>query len=191
MSSYEMVAKGQLQKFVLMSFSFHFIHISAIVYFWQFLSLLLGLHPSKTKLELQKHLTTLNSQEQASVFEEVKVSFSVKNQNDSNFFCELFSGFIPWTINHLVLYFLHRYFWCVFLSWNLLIFLIFILLMCYLLTGRTACAFFVGRGRNLCFENPQLWEWPKQITVTFPDQKMSCIKVNQALNTRWTNLKKS
>uniref|UniRef100_A0A669PKP5 TBC1 domain family member 1 n=1 Tax=Phasianus colchicus TaxID=9054 RepID=A0A669PKP5_PHACC len=33
-----------------------------------------GLHPSKTKLELQKHLTTLNSQEQASVFEEVKTS---------------------------------------------------------------------------------------------------------------------
>ncbi|XP_068799308.1 TBC1 domain family member 1 isoform X11 [Struthio camelus] len=31
-----------------------------------------GLHPSKTKLELQKHLTTLSSQEQASVFEEVK-----------------------------------------------------------------------------------------------------------------------
>lgn len=31
-----------------------------------------GLHPSKTKLEMQKHLTTLNSQEQASVFEEVK-----------------------------------------------------------------------------------------------------------------------
>ncbi|XP_051472330.1 TBC1 domain family member 1 isoform X5 [Apus apus] len=31
-----------------------------------------GLHPSKTKLELQKHLTTLNNQEQASVFEEVK-----------------------------------------------------------------------------------------------------------------------
>ncbi|NXK54668.1 TBCD1 protein, partial [Chauna torquata] len=31
-----------------------------------------GLHPSKTKLELQKHLTTLNGQEQASVFEEVK-----------------------------------------------------------------------------------------------------------------------
>ncbi|NXE06241.1 TBCD1 protein, partial [Lophotis ruficrista] len=31
-----------------------------------------GLHPSKTKLELQKHLTTLNSQEQASIFEEVK-----------------------------------------------------------------------------------------------------------------------
>ncbi|XP_010218486.1 PREDICTED: TBC1 domain family member 1 isoform X1 [Tinamus guttatus] len=31
-----------------------------------------GLHPSKTKLELQKHLTTLNTQEQASVFEEVK-----------------------------------------------------------------------------------------------------------------------
>ncbi|XP_074760746.1 TBC1 domain family member 1 isoform X4 [Athene noctua] len=31
-----------------------------------------GLHPSKTKLELQKHLTTLNDQEQASVFEEVK-----------------------------------------------------------------------------------------------------------------------
>uniref|UniRef100_A0A8B9IW31 TBC1 domain family member 1 n=1 Tax=Amazona collaria TaxID=241587 RepID=A0A8B9IW31_9PSIT len=33
-----------------------------------------GLHPSKTKLELQKHLTTLNNQEQASVFEEVKTS---------------------------------------------------------------------------------------------------------------------
>nr|XP_009933823.1 PREDICTED: TBC1 domain family member 1 isoform X4 [Opisthocomus hoazin] len=31
-----------------------------------------GLHPSRTKLELQKHLTTLNNQEQASVFEEVK-----------------------------------------------------------------------------------------------------------------------
>ncbi|XP_010176147.1 TBC1 domain family member 1 [Antrostomus carolinensis] len=31
-----------------------------------------GLHPSKTKLELQKHLTTLNNQEQASIFEEVK-----------------------------------------------------------------------------------------------------------------------
>ncbi|XP_010008206.1 PREDICTED: TBC1 domain family member 1 [Nestor notabilis] len=31
-----------------------------------------GLHPSKTKLELQKHLTTLSNQEQASVFEEVK-----------------------------------------------------------------------------------------------------------------------
>ncbi|NXU14478.1 TBCD1 protein, partial [Pardalotus punctatus] len=31
-----------------------------------------GLHPSKTKLELQKHLTTLSNQEQASVFEEVQ-----------------------------------------------------------------------------------------------------------------------
>ncbi|XP_077157785.1 TBC1 domain family member 1-like isoform X6 [Paroedura picta] len=31
-----------------------------------------GLHPSKTKLELQKHLTTLNNQEQVSVFEEVQ-----------------------------------------------------------------------------------------------------------------------
>ncbi|XP_041314548.1 TBC1 domain family member 1 isoform X2 [Pyrgilauda ruficollis] len=31
-----------------------------------------GLHPSKTKLELQKHLTTLNNEEQASVFEEVQ-----------------------------------------------------------------------------------------------------------------------
>ncbi|NWT67986.1 TBCD1 protein, partial [Prunella himalayana] len=31
-----------------------------------------GLHPSKTKLELQKHITTLNNQEQASVFEEVQ-----------------------------------------------------------------------------------------------------------------------
>ncbi|KFQ21994.1 TBC1 domain family member 1, partial [Mesitornis unicolor] len=31
-----------------------------------------GLHPSKIKLELQKHLTTLSNQEQASVFEEVK-----------------------------------------------------------------------------------------------------------------------
>lgn len=39
-----------------------------------FVFLLIGLHPSKTKLELQKHLTTLNNQEQASVFEEVKVS---------------------------------------------------------------------------------------------------------------------
>ncbi|KAM4710444.1 TBC1 domain family member 1 isoform 2-T2 [Discoglossus pictus] len=31
-----------------------------------------GLPPSKTKLELQKHLTTLNNQEQAAVFEEVQ-----------------------------------------------------------------------------------------------------------------------
>ncbi|XP_073198391.1 TBC1 domain family member 1 isoform X2 [Lepidochelys kempii] len=31
-----------------------------------------GLHPSKTKLELQKHLTTLNNQEQASLFEQVQ-----------------------------------------------------------------------------------------------------------------------
>ncbi|XP_053260032.1 TBC1 domain family member 1 isoform X3 [Podarcis raffonei] len=31
-----------------------------------------GLHPSKTKLEIQKHLTTLNNQEQASVFEEIQ-----------------------------------------------------------------------------------------------------------------------
>ncbi|XP_026531095.1 TBC1 domain family member 1 isoform X1 [Notechis scutatus] len=31
-----------------------------------------GMHPSKTKLELQKHLTALNNQEQASIFEEVQ-----------------------------------------------------------------------------------------------------------------------
>ncbi|XP_053109907.1 TBC1 domain family member 1 isoform X3 [Hemicordylus capensis] len=31
-----------------------------------------GLHPSKIKLELQKHLTVLNNQEQASIFEEVQ-----------------------------------------------------------------------------------------------------------------------
>nr|XP_014432231.1 TBC1 domain family member 1 isoform X5 [Pelodiscus sinensis] len=31
-----------------------------------------GLHPSKTKLELQKHLTLLNNQEQASVFEQIQ-----------------------------------------------------------------------------------------------------------------------
>nr|XP_008168181.1 TBC1 domain family member 1 isoform X2 [Chrysemys picta bellii] len=31
-----------------------------------------GLHPSKTKLELQKHLTTLNNQEQAALFEQVQ-----------------------------------------------------------------------------------------------------------------------
>uniref|UniRef100_A0A8D2JFN6 TBC1 domain family member 1 n=1 Tax=Varanus komodoensis TaxID=61221 RepID=A0A8D2JFN6_VARKO len=31
-----------------------------------------GMHPSKTKLELQKHLTTLNNQEQAAIFEEVQ-----------------------------------------------------------------------------------------------------------------------
>ncbi|XP_069058214.1 TBC1 domain family member 1 isoform X5 [Pleurodeles waltl] len=31
-----------------------------------------GLHPAKTRLELQKHLTMLNNQEQASVFEEVQ-----------------------------------------------------------------------------------------------------------------------
>ncbi|XP_032080531.1 TBC1 domain family member 1 isoform X1 [Thamnophis elegans] len=31
-----------------------------------------GVHPSKTKLELQKHLTALNNQEQAAIFEEVQ-----------------------------------------------------------------------------------------------------------------------
>ncbi|KAM6076213.1 TBC1 domain family member 1 isoform 5-T5 [Chlamydotis macqueenii] len=42
-----------------------------------------GLHPSKTKLELQKHLTTLNSQEQASIFEEVK-KLRPKNDQKEN-----------------------------------------------------------------------------------------------------------
>lgn len=32
-----------------------------------------GLHPSKTKLELQRHLATLDNQEQASVFENTMV----------------------------------------------------------------------------------------------------------------------
>ncbi|XP_010127809.1 PREDICTED: TBC1 domain family member 1-like, partial [Chlamydotis macqueenii] len=41
------------------------------------------LHPSKTKLELQKHLTTLNSQEQASIFEEVK-KLRPKNDQKEN-----------------------------------------------------------------------------------------------------------
>ncbi|XP_067407644.1 TBC1 domain family member 1 isoform X5 [Emydura macquarii macquarii] len=40
-----------------------------------------GLHPSKTKLELQKHLTTLNNQEQASVFEQVQVN-KLRPRND-------------------------------------------------------------------------------------------------------------
>uniref|UniRef100_A0A670Y2Y4 TBC1 domain family member 4 n=1 Tax=Pseudonaja textilis TaxID=8673 RepID=A0A670Y2Y4_PSETE len=35
-----------------------------------------GMHPSKTKLELQKHLTALNNQEQASIFEEVQTGQS-------------------------------------------------------------------------------------------------------------------
>ncbi|NXE90236.1 TBCD1 protein, partial [Menura novaehollandiae] len=42
-----------------------------------------GLHPSKTKLELQKHLTTLNNQEQASVFEEVQ-KLRPKNDQKEN-----------------------------------------------------------------------------------------------------------
>ncbi|XP_074947783.1 TBC1 domain family member 1 isoform X3 [Phalacrocorax aristotelis] len=42
-----------------------------------------GLHPSKTKLELQKHLTTLNNQEQASVFEEVK-KLRPRNDQEEN-----------------------------------------------------------------------------------------------------------
>lgn len=32
-----------------------------------------GLHPSKTKLELQRHLATLDNEEQASVFENTMV----------------------------------------------------------------------------------------------------------------------
>ncbi|XP_027498579.1 TBC1 domain family member 1 isoform X3 [Corapipo altera] len=42
-----------------------------------------GLHPSKTKLELQKHLTTLNNQEQASVFEEVQ-KLRPRNDQEEN-----------------------------------------------------------------------------------------------------------
>nr|XP_056711620.1 TBC1 domain family member 1 [Euleptes europaea] len=38
-----------------------------------------GLHPSKTKLELQKYLTTLNNEEQVSVFEEVQ---KIRPRND-------------------------------------------------------------------------------------------------------------
>lgn len=36
---------------------------------------LLGMNSSKTKLELQKHLTTLTNQEQAMIFEEVQVQY--------------------------------------------------------------------------------------------------------------------
>uniref|UniRef100_A0A8C6X8P2 TBC1 domain family member 4 n=1 Tax=Naja naja TaxID=35670 RepID=A0A8C6X8P2_NAJNA len=39
-----------------------------------------GMHPSKTKLELQKHLTALNNQEQAWIFEEVQVIAAVGNE---------------------------------------------------------------------------------------------------------------
>ncbi|XP_042326168.1 TBC1 domain family member 1 isoform X6 [Sceloporus undulatus] len=42
-----------------------------------------GMHPSKTKLEIQKHLTTLNNQEQASVFEEVQ-KIRPKNEQKEN-----------------------------------------------------------------------------------------------------------
>ncbi|XP_061439191.1 TBC1 domain family member 1 isoform X6 [Rhineura floridana] len=38
-----------------------------------------GMHPSKTKLELQKHLTLLNNQEQAAIFEEVQ---KIKPRNE-------------------------------------------------------------------------------------------------------------
>ena len=34
-----------------------------------------GVNSSKTKLELQKHLTTLTNQEQATIFEEVQVRY--------------------------------------------------------------------------------------------------------------------
>jgi hypothetical protein len=37
--------------------------------------LLTGMNSSKTKLELQKHLTTLTNQEQATIFEEVQVQY--------------------------------------------------------------------------------------------------------------------
>ena len=36
---------------------------------------LIGMNSSKTKLELQKHLTTLTNQEQAAIFEEVQVQY--------------------------------------------------------------------------------------------------------------------
>ena len=36
---------------------------------------LIGMNSSKTKLELQKHLTTLTNQEQATIFEEVQVQY--------------------------------------------------------------------------------------------------------------------
>uniref|UniRef100_A0A452GU64 TBC1 domain family member 1 n=1 Tax=Gopherus agassizii TaxID=38772 RepID=A0A452GU64_9SAUR len=41
-----------------------------------------GLHPSKTKLELQKHLTTLNNQEQAALFEQVQTHEKIRPRND-------------------------------------------------------------------------------------------------------------
>ncbi|XP_061848431.1 TBC1 domain family member 1 isoform X7 [Colius striatus] len=44
-----------------------------------------GLHPSKTKLELQKHITTLNNQEQASIFEEVKKLRPRNEQKENEF----------------------------------------------------------------------------------------------------------
>lgn len=38
-----------------------------------------GLHPSKAKLELQKHLADLDNQEQAAVFESTMVSSVIPN----------------------------------------------------------------------------------------------------------------
>uniref|UniRef100_A0A7N8X9E0 TBC1 domain family member 4 n=1 Tax=Mastacembelus armatus TaxID=205130 RepID=A0A7N8X9E0_9TELE len=43
-----------------------------------------GLHPSKTKLELQKHLATLDNQEQASVFENTMVMAHPKSDQEEN-----------------------------------------------------------------------------------------------------------
>uniref|UniRef100_A0A667XEA7 TBC1 domain family member 1 n=1 Tax=Myripristis murdjan TaxID=586833 RepID=A0A667XEA7_9TELE len=43
-----------------------------------------GLHPCKTKLELQRHLATLDNQEQASVFENTMVMARPKNDQEEN-----------------------------------------------------------------------------------------------------------
>nr|XP_033803460.1 TBC1 domain family member 1 isoform X4 [Geotrypetes seraphini] len=48
-----------------------------------------GLHPSKTKLELQKHLTVLSNQEQASVFEEVQKMMPRSDQQENELIISL------------------------------------------------------------------------------------------------------
>lgn len=48
------------------------VFINSVV-FLHFPSSFLGLHPSKAKLELQKHLASLDNDEQASVFENTMV----------------------------------------------------------------------------------------------------------------------
>lgn len=85
----------------------------AVIFTLDFFS---GLNPSKTKLELQRHLATLDNQEQASVFETAMVMY---------LFLSVHLPFPPATRNNLVCSFYKRTSWlnhCVITCFTFVIF---------------------------------------------------------------------